>query len=418
MIYAFAQYKRGDLRMNEENNDKQRGQQKADKQEKRMKLLTVTDCCIMLLVVIVLAAMGSCLFCIVSVNNDIDVMKKTMITRKDLDDFKSISDRQFASTNQQLDDLYDVVNNLKDNKQGIESAYIVTGDNVATKTLINGVSSIIHTDTLKDDTALWDSDTILFKEKDGQKSLAKEVSGNKLLFSYTDADDGSVVYFYGQFSKDNKWDGNCLINVYKNNKLRLITDAIYDNGTLTSYKQVLSSSNAAGRGVWLISKRDCNHNINSGDTWSYYSDKDILQNFTQDSFNASDFLNVSNFKNNLNTDLEGFYHGDTSKGSYNDNSGKAYLIKFAKDGTVRMFYMGGFVNGNLVDNTGNAWEIARNENALDSKYVLKEGYFVDGDLDRAREHVEDYGITEDVIKEKMRNIFVVPVIRWYGFGKV
>ncbi len=220
----------------------------------------------------------------------------------------------------------------------------------------------------------WISVEIIAKDAEsGQEYRASELAGEKLLLPYVS--NGQEVYFYGQFNKNNQWDGNCLINIYKNDNLVLIMEAEYKDGTLIQYRQVIPSVTQAGKNVWVISERESNGDTNSGESWNYIRNDECVKDFDFDSVGGGDMISVEAFKSTINTPAEAYYSGDTSDGMYNDDTGQAYLVKYAEDGTVRTLYVGQFKNGQFHDNTGEAWYITRDD---DTEYMYYRGVFKNG----------------------------------------
>ena len=202
---------------------------------------------------------------------------------------------------------------------------------------------------------------------------ADELSDQKILTSYIDKN-GANVIFCGYFNNNNHWDGDCTINVYKNGKLLLITDAKYDDGNLLKYSQVLRKSNDK---AWVVSDRRHADNFNSGDSWEYTKTKNCSLNFNIDNLKMSNVLDVKKFKSQYCKILECFYHGNTSNGSYNDNTGKSYYVKYSKNGKVDILYIGNFKNGVFDDDTGNAKEIVYDTYKNMNKYFYFKGKFKD-----------------------------------------
>jgi hypothetical protein len=263
--------------------------------------------------------------------------------------------------------------------------------------------------------ALWkDSDVIAISPTTNEKFTAAELTGEKLLFSYTQ--DGQEIFFYGQYSENNKWDGNCIINVYDNDELQLITEATYNDGVLLNYKQVYTYTTTANEEVWCVSKRECTDEGNTGDSWNYYKEEDIIKDFTLSEVEPTDILNVGQISEKIETSVEGFYHGITSNGQYNDTTGESYLIKFSKkDGTVRTLYVGNFIDGDFSDNTGKAWYITRNDNDLNGTYMYYIGKFKDGkpiEKTTADNFMSD--LSDEDITAKTESIFFKCELKWYG----
>ncbi len=200
-----------------------------------------------------------------------------------------------------------------------------------------------------------------------RKYTRKNLQKKKILVPYME--DGQEVYFLGQFNEKGHWDGKCTINVYIDNKLYLINDAEYNDGKLVKYNQVLDHDK-----TWIIAKRKPKGNYNVGDSVTYRKKDQKEKKFTLESVESGDILSTNDFKAELKEkDLEGFYHGQTRDGAYNDQSGNAYMVKYDTEGIVRTIYVGGFKGGVFNDNTGQAWEIAKAEG--DFQYVYFKGKF-------------------------------------------
>lgn len=207
---------------------------------------------------------------------------------------------------------------------------------------------------------------------------ADELSYIPLLIPYME--DGQEVYFYGQFNENNHWDGKCIINVYKNDKLTAIMDAVYDDGKRMEYKQVQADSKN-GKDVWVISDRKDEDTYNSGETWIYSRKNVPSKKFTMESVEAEYIFDTEDFLTSMDMELMSYYNGNTSDGKYNDETGKAFLVIYADDGTILTLYQGCFKNGTLNDDTYNAWEIARNPKTGADKYMYYRGKFKDGKAD-------------------------------------
>ena len=186
-------------------------------------------------------------------------------------------------------------------------------------------------------------------------------------------ENGQEVYFLGQYNAEYHWDGNCIINVYRKNRLVLVTNANYDNGKLQDYRQVLEGKGS----TWIISNRKAHKNYNSGENWSYYKNSEITKKFSMSNVKVSDIIGVEKIKSKFSdSDLEGYYHGRTGNGKYNDDIGKAYLVKYFKDSKyVKTLYQGRFEDGEFEDSTGDAWYIVKEEN---TNYMYYKGIFEGG----------------------------------------
>lgn len=234
--------------------------------------------------------------------------------------------------------------------------------------------------------------------KTGKRKTTKSLIGKGILLPYKEKD-GEEVYFLGQFNKKYHWDGKCITNVYKNNRLILITEAVYADGNLISYKQVLESHNPKSGDVWIVADRKHQDGVNKGTSSSYYKKKDIEKQFTVQNVEASAILTISKFKKHLKTKQEGFYCGNTSGGEYTDDTGKAYLVKYNKEGKVRLFYCGRFEAGVQEDHTGYAWDIVLGKNG---KYVYREAEYSNNHIDYTTLRDEDLNMTEEKINKKLK----------------
>lgn len=216
-------------------------------------------------------------------------------------------------------------------------------------------------------------DTVGIEKESGEEIKAGDLVNEKILMPYKE--DGKEIFFYGQFNENNHWDGNCVVNVYQNDTLILIMEADYNDGVLSNYKQAIPYRTQGSVDVWIISEREHVDNLNSGDSWSYVRENNYLKDFVFDEVDEKKILDIEAFESTIDLKLEAFYHGNTSEGFYNDDTGEAYLVKYADDGTVRTLYKGKFVNGDFVDDTGTAWYITKDEK---TDYMYYRGTFIGG----------------------------------------
>lgn len=241
----------------------------------------------------------------------------------------------------------------------------------------------------------WGSTDIIATDSDtGEEYTAGQLIDKPLLLSYIE--DGQEVYFLGQFNENNHWDGECTINVYKNDQLVLITQAIYDDGEMQSYEQVLPYTNQGEKAVWSISKRQCVGGVNAGESWSYLREKEYTKPFGLNDVTTEDILSVEKFEKYTELQLEGYYYGNTSEGTFNDESGEAYVVKYFADGTVRMLYKGFIKDGKFEDSTDNAWYIVKGE---DTDYMYYKGIFKNGKPQNDAESVFKNPVSLDEINE-------------------
>lgn len=224
------------------------------------------------------------------------------------------------------------------------------------------------------------SDVIAIDSKSGDEYTKEQLAGEKLLIPYTY--NGQEVLFYGQYSESNNWDQDCIINVYEDNKLILISETIYNNGIPSSSKQAFPSHNKEGINVWSITDRHYNNDYNYGETWNYFKFNEHLKTFEFENAEIDDIIYVSDFENDIKTysALEGYYFGKVKDGTYTDDEEyKSYMVKYDENGFIRTLYIGNFENGDFHDNTGKAEEIVYDGSV--NKYFHYIGTFTDGHRD-------------------------------------
>ncbi len=223
----------------------------------------------------------------------------------------------------------------------------------------------------------------------------EQVVNERLLLPYVE--DGQEVYFWGELSENGNWDGNCIVNIYENDELQMITDAIYDDGDLLACKQIFLYTTSNDKiDVWGVSKRTAKNGFNSGETTYYVRNENYTKDFELDTAQPEDIFSADAFEENLTGRLEGYYYGNTSNGQFNDDSATAYMVKYFDDGTIKTLYMGNFRDGQFNDDTGNAWMIGKA--AIGEPYVYYCGPFVNGaplpDPDLWDDHITQERIDE------------------------
>lgn len=271
---------------------------------------------------------------------------------------------------------------------------------------------------------LFDSNNIIaINELNGEKYSLDQLEEVKLFVPYIE--DDKKIIFYGNYI-NNKLNGNCIYNVYKNDSLETILEATYNEGGLISYKKITSGITSAGVNTWNVSYRKNETIYNTGITLNYFKNNDLIIDFDFENATPDNILYVDNFHNKLKEKciLEGYYIGNTSDGYYNDNTGNALMLKFFDDSTVRMLYHGNFKNGYPNDNTGNAWNIVRNKN---TNYMYYKGYFKNGSTTNNKGFIFENDLTIERINEilkqnnfKIDNIFESDFdlkLNWYDMLK-
>lgn len=257
-------------------------------------------------------------------------------------------------------------------------------------------------------TSIISYDSIVVKNaSDGRELTLGEIVERKLLLPYSDGDSSSI--FYGQLSKNGNWDGRCIINTYKSNKLELITEAQYADGTLITCNQIFPYHTDKEGDVWAVARRTKFDGFSTGDTAYVKRDGDYLMDFELESATTENILTVDAFVENLDPTPVGYYHGNISNGLFNDNTGEAYLVKFFDDGSVRMLYRGKIKNGNIADSSdGSAWFIGREED--DTRYVYTTGPFKNGKAPKNDEYWDP--ITQEEIQQILNENLILHQWDW------
>lgn len=161
------------------------------------------------------------------------------------------------------------------------------------------------------------------------------------------------IYFLGKYNKNNCWDGECTLNVYKNNELVTIFEGEYDDGNLKKYKRISCDQ----KGQWTVASRTDYDEYTDGETWNYHKTKSFSQKINAEEFGKSEILTVDDILENLDEKLISYYNGKTSGGYYNDDTGDAYLVKYDDSGNVRYLYKGIMKDGygNDSRNDADSW---------------------------------------------------------------
>lgn len=211
----------------------------------------------------------------------------------------------------------------------------------------------------------------------GKSYTAEELNNKTINFKY-DNENGEDVFFKGQYDENGYWYGNCIINRYKDEKLTMIMDAVYDSGKLISYKQVFPYTTSFGNDVWVVSNREVLENdVRSGETFMYFRKSDYIKSFDNESASNINIINTEEFLLSIDRQIEGYYNGYTSEGKFNDDSKDAYLVKYKEDGDVRYLYVGAIKDGVANDDSGQAWSLSWGY--ANDGYHYHKGKFSNGD---------------------------------------
>lgn len=190
--------------------------------------------------------------------------------------------------------------------------------------------------------SLVNSDIIATNEN-GEEFKAGQLINKRIFLTYTD--DGSEVYFIGTYNENFHWNEKCLVHSYKDDLLAGIMESVYDNGNLLSYKQVIPYETSSEGKVWYASEKTSMDGVNFGDTYIYEREDDYYKDFTMSNAVVEEILTYEEFVASIDTPLVGFYHGNTSEGWFNDDTGNAYIIKYM-DGAYQ-YYKGVFEGGEI-----------------------------------------------------------------------
>lgn len=236
------------------------------------------------------------------------------------------------------------------------------------------------------------ADTCLGTDANGNVILAGDMIDQTIFLTYTD--EGKEIYFLGQYNEDYKWNGRCVTNAYyEDGTLYGMCESNFDNGKRLDYKSFVRDEG----NTWIYSDKVCVDKKNSGINVRYSLNYDKVKDFTHSNARVSDFLYADDFVTRMHPVMTTYYSGDTVDGKYNDNSGKAYEIKYDEDGAVTLLYVGQFKNGTFNDSTGNAWEIVYAEQY--GYYIHNTGNFRDGHADNPSKTIVNINEIEQIISD-------------------
>lgn len=318
----------------------------------------------------------------------------------DLNSFKEETSSSFTDINNSLSNLEESteedINELKeefdtDINNINEKLFNIALNVVPTSGTANSITQTansMRTENFTLSISLDNSEIIAIDNITREEYTAPQLAEQKLFIPYIN-EKGQEVFFLGQFNKNNQWDGECIINIYENDNLILVTEGEYKDGHILNYKQVLPFTTNAGLKVWSVSERsivakDANEtaidytNVDTyyinGESWNYFADdkNSYRKHFNFDDASEINIVTVDQFKSTISSPLEGYYFGNTSNGKYNDDTGTSYMIKYFENGTVRTLYHGDFKNGSFNDSSNEAWYISKSENTT---YMYYKGKF-------------------------------------------
>ena len=308
-------------------------------------------------------------------------------------------------------DVKDINQGLNGNN-GIYSRLSIIEDRMN----ISAIKASVETQKYVDDISVADnnisistssisSNTCIGTDSDGKAYIAKDLIDQTILLTFVQ--DNKEIYFLGQYNKNYHWDGYCITNSYNlDDSLSGICESDFDDGERLDYKSFYMSEI---QDEWIYTDRVCKNGLNDGISIRYQFAYNKSKNFTTTNARVSDILFYENFEDSDNKKILSCYKGTTSNGLYNDSTGNAYLIKYNKNGFVKMFYKGNFKNGNFEDK--DAFEIVLDESNGINKYFIYKGSFVKGN--RENDNGIKY-ITQEEIKEIMKKNKCPSNLKWYN----
>ena len=295
---------------------------------------------------------------------------------------------------QSLTRLEDDNNTVKEQLASVQGSLSVVNELVSNSLAIY-VADLNKTE--RTDTGLSVEESKVYQTSAGEKS-AKELQNQRIITSYKE--DGLDVVFVGQYNEKYHWQGNCIINAYKDGILDYAEAAVYNDGERTFNEQLFNNGD-----TWVYVKRIQDGDVNSGDTWKYEKTKEIFQSVSIEQPSERDLI-IPGAYVSLFSICKSHYHGDTSDGQYNDESGNAYLITY-KNGYTKTLYCGNFKNGEFEDDTGDAWYITIDD---ETEYMYYKGTFTRGHPSEKGE--TENPLTEETLSRLTENLTFKDELKW------
>lgn len=213
------------------------------------------------------------------------------------------------------------------------------------------------------------SDKIYTTDFNGKEYKAEDITNNLILIPYYQTDD-TLIVFYGYINEKGHWDGKCVLNVYENGSLELVSENDYNDGVCEEKNLCYIEGNECSLIVSDTEETDIY------DCYRYTVSKEIENDIIVNQISADNVRYVDDFFKYVKGNKIHHYRGGIDNKKYSDESGKAYFVSYYEDGTVKTLYCGNFVNGKFSDNTGNAWEISR-DRENNTSYMYYRGAFKD-----------------------------------------
>ena len=245
-----------------------------------------------------------------------------------------------------------------------------------TKSIIDAsYKDIKEEKTSNDNAILIEPNEIIASDYGGKhKYTVDSIAGVKVIMPYMQNE--KETYFCGQFNNSLHWNGDCVINQYKDDKLIYVCEAIYLDGDLMSYQQAYYDNKER---LWRISERFKDEDYFEGYTWEYTGVDDVEKKISFENARGTDIVTIDIFSNGLaKAHLSEFYAGRTAGGNYNDQTSNAYFVSFDNEGYVATLYEGRMKDGQFNDDSGEAWYITRKtQDGREIEYQYYQGVFKD-----------------------------------------
>lgn len=338
------------------------------------------------------------------------------------DTIKELFNERINGMNSRIDSINDRINDLNERIVGLEqdvrdiyksSGLVFSKGLIPTDDFVSYANSSYTTldSPIRENNAsfLSHKSVIAYSAKVEEEYTVEQVADERLLLPYKE--NGQEVYFLGQLSDSGRWDGNCIVNIYENDELQMITDALYDDGDLLTCKQIFLYTTTSDKiNVWGVSKRIAKNGFNSGETRYFVREENYTKEFTLETAQPEDIFSADAFEDSLTGYLEGFYSGNTSNGQFNDDTSTAYMVKYFSDGTIKTLYVGNFRNGQFNDTTGNAWMVGTTAPGEPYSYY-HDGPFINGEPSRDSEFWDDQ-ISRERIEEIIQGYSFKCELNW------
>ncbi len=170
---------------------------------------------------------------------------------------------------------------------------------------------------------------------------------NQTICAFFEGENGEKCYFIGQYNEAYHWEGPCTICAYLDGNLYYVTDDVYENGSIISYKR-FSRSNSQ----WIYTDKTIDKNGNSfGDTWSYEYKNIPEKEHASELPTKDDLYSVSDVRDSVKELLISHYYGAyNSNQDWYDLSGEAYVLKY-QDSKITEVYKGTVADCRYVEGT-------------------------------------------------------------------